>query len=114
MVLTIAKKCSFCKEYLDDGLRRQNRETPKGDQWIVPVGRPASAILAGYAGLFAVLPIFHLFALLFGIIAVNELKAKPEMLGKGRAYFGLGMGVVFTLLYIGLFTIVAMSGPSRR
>ena len=69
------------------------------ERFLTPAGRPASAIAAGYLGLFSLLPFFGLFAILVGLIALRTLKRNPHLLGRGRAWFGLVMGVITTLLY---------------
>lgn len=67
---------------------------------ILPVGRSGTAIAAGYLGLFSVLLFFAPFALLFGILAVIDIKKHKEKHGMGRAIFGIVMGALFTLVLI--------------
>jgi hypothetical protein len=64
---------------------------------LIPVGRSGLAIAAGYAGLFALVPLFAPIAILLGILAIRDLRKHPEKHGMGRAIFGLVMGSVFTL-----------------
>ncbi len=73
----------------------------------MPVDRPLSAIAAGYLGLLSLLPGFGVFAIGFGIRALVVLRDNPELSGRGRAIFGIVMGVLGTLLYGAM--IVAMS-----
>ena len=70
--------------------------------WILPVNRSGYAIAAGYLGLFAVLVAPAPLALLFGTLALNDLKKHPSKLGKGRAIFGLVMGTLGTLALVWL------------
>ena len=70
---------------------------------MLPVGRPLSAIAAGYLGLVSVIPFFGILSIILSLIALNQLKKNPEMLGRGRAIFGLTMGIIFTLLWGGMF-----------
>ena len=73
---------------------------PSGlDRFLVPVGRPASAIAAGYLGLFSLLPFFGIIAIIVSLVAFRTLKRNPQLLGRGRAWFGLVMGIVTTVLY---------------
>ncbi len=65
---------------------------------LLPVGRSAWAIAAGYAGLFAVLFLPAPVALLLGLLAIRDLRKHPEKHGWGRAIFGLVMGTLFSLL----------------
>jgi hypothetical protein len=68
---------------------------------LIPVGRSGWAIAAGYAGLFAVTLVLAPLALLLGIVAVAHLKRHPEKHGLGRAWFGVVMGALFTMLLFG-------------
>ncbi len=65
---------------------------------LLPVGRSAWAIAAGYAGLFAVLAVPAPVALVLGLLAVRDLRKHREKHGWGRAVFGLVMGALFSLL----------------
>ena len=67
-------------------------------KYILPIGRSGYAIAAGYLALFSVLLVFAPFALLFGILALRDIRLHPEKKGKGRAWFGIVMGALFTLL----------------
>ena len=67
-------------------------------KYILPIGRSGYAIAAGYLALFSVLFVFAPFALLFGILALRDIRLHPEKKGKGRAWFGIVMGALFTLL----------------
>lgn len=64
--------------------------------WLVPVGRSAWAIAAGYLALFSVLVVFAPFVLLCGIMALRAIKKNPGLGGKGRAWFGIVAGGVVT------------------
>lgn len=78
-----------------------------GMRMLLPVGRSAWAIGAGYMGLISVLVLPAPFAVWFSIMAIREIrrsKNTPKPVhGMGRAIFGLIMGVPFTLL--GLFLL---------
>jgi hypothetical protein len=98
-ILSVARKCRYCGEYLDPDLRNAS-EVPEGvERLLIPSGRPASAIAAGYLGLFSLLPFFGIVAIIVSLKAFKTLKQNPELLGRGRAWFGLVMGIVTTLLY---------------
>ncbi len=77
---------------------------------VLPVGRPASAIAAGYLGLFSVLPFFGILAIAVSLFALRTLKRNPHLSGRGRAYFGLVMGLLFTLIY-GFAILAAVLAP---
>jgi hypothetical protein len=65
-------------------------------QWMLPVGRSGYAVAAGYLGLLSLLVVPAPLALLFGILAIKDIERNPERLGKGRAIFGIVMGVLGT------------------
>jgi len=72
---------------------------------VLPVGRTALSIAAGYLGLFAVIPVFAPLALIVGVLALRDLKRKPGALGRGRAIFGVVMGALMSAIL--LFILVA-------
>jgi hypothetical protein len=103
-----AIKCRFCGEYLDedevdDRPRRGGGDasTEEGLKWLVPIGRSGWAIAAGYCGLFSCFPFLGALcgplAILTGILALRHLRRDPAIGGKGRAIFGLVMGILFGL-----------------
>jgi hypothetical protein len=100
-ILAVARKCRYCGEYLDPSLRASvDVHVPDGvDRLLTPAGRPASAIAAGYLGLFSLMPLVGIIAIIVSVIALRNLKRNPELLGRGRAWFGLVMGVLTTLLW---------------
>ncbi len=77
---------------------------------LLPVGRSPFAIIAGYCGLVSVLLFPAPFALLFGILAMLDIKKHPDKGGKGRAIFGIVMGTIFTLLL--LLVILSIVGAA--
>jgi hypothetical protein len=112
-ILAVAKKCRHCGEYLDPALRAAERAPDAVERMLLPVGRPASAIAAGYLGLFALLPCFGLVAIVVSLVALRTLKRHPELSGRGRAVFGLVMGLVFTLLYAVPFVMIIFEAVQK-
>src|SRR5205814_9903131 len=110
MIAASAVKCRFCGHYLDAKLRPA---PSKVDRMLTPVDRPVSAIAAGYLGLFALLPFFGVLAIIMGIYALRTLKKDPELAGRGRAWFGIVMGIITTLFY-GLAIVVAFTESSAH
>jgi Domain of unknown function (DUF4190) len=98
-ILAVARKCRYCEEYLDPALRDEPSVPDDLERFLTPSGRPASAILAGYLGLFSLLPLFGIIAVIVSLIALRTLKRQPHLPGRGRAWFGLVMGISSTLLY---------------
>jgi hypothetical protein len=74
---------------------------------LVPVNTDGWCIAAGYLGLFAVLGIFAPFALITGILGLRSLNKRPGRRGHVRAWLGVVMGAMCTLLYgMGLIAII--------
>jgi hypothetical protein len=48
-------------------------------------------------------------ALIFGILALRDLKRHPDKGGRGRAIFAIVMGSLFTLLLILIILALALS-----
>lgn len=69
-------------------------------RYVLPVGRSGWALAAGYLGLFSPLVIFAPFALIAGLLALRDLRRNPARLGRGRAWFGIVMGGIFTVLLL--------------
>jgi len=81
---------------------------------LLPVGRSVWAVLAGYAGLFAVLGIFAPISLILGIVALVDLKRHPEKHGKGRAIFAVVMGTIFSLILAFFLIAIVVEEASRH
>jgi hypothetical protein len=66
-------------------------------EYLLPVNRTGMSIAAGYAGLFSVLLVFGPIALILGVLALLDLTHKPDVGGRGRAWFGVVAGAFGTL-----------------
>lgn len=75
-------------------------------RWLLPVGRSAWAIAAGYLGLLSFVVVFAPFALLTGILAVVDIRKNPQKHGMGRAIFGIVMGTLGSIILA--FMVAAM------
>ena len=69
-----------------------------GMRLLLPVGRSPLAIIAGYLGLISLIILPAPLALLFGILAVVDIRRHPEKHGMGRAIFGIVMGALGTIV----------------
>ena len=110
-ILAVAVKCRHCRQYLDPAARPADAPHSKLDRLMLPVDRPVTAIAAGYLGLFSFVPIFGLpfqiAAVVCGILAVQKINSTPGLAGKGRAWFGIVVGLLMGLLSIfGLIAII--------
>jgi len=110
MIAATAKKCRFCGHYFDPSLRPKVSTT---DGLLMPVNVPVSAIAAGYLGLLSFLPIFAPVALIVSIFALRTLKREPDLSGRGRAWFGLIMGIIFTLI-LGVMVVAIASDRASQ
>ncbi len=72
----------------------------------LPVGRSGWAIAAGYLGLFGLVVLPAPIALIVSIVAIRDLKRSRETdrpkYGMGRAVFGLIVGILGTLVILGV------------
>ena len=80
---------------------------------LLPVGRSALSIIAGYLGLFSLLVVPAPIALVVSILAIRDLKKHPELHGMGRAVFGLILGILGTLFLVAM-TVGLLSEAARR
>jgi hypothetical protein len=80
-----------------------------GMRALLPVGRTALAIIAGYLGLGAIFCVPAPIALGVGIWAILDLKKKPGMHGMGRAVFGVVTGAIGTIALVVILVMNAMS-----
>jgi hypothetical protein len=71
---------------------------------LLPVNRTGLSIAAGYLGLFSILLVFAPIALVVGVAALLDLTHKPDVGGRGRAWFGVVAGTFGT---IGLFAAIS-------
>lgn len=90
----------------------EDEEDDGGDaglHYVLPVNTSGLAIAAGYVGLISVLCFPAPIALILGILALNQLKKKPKLHGKGRAIFAVVMGAIFTLVPIVFLVMAALA-----
>ena len=113
-ILAVARKCRYCGSYLDPSAKPPEPPPDFSDRLLLPVGRPASAIAAGYLGLFSFFPCLGLvtgpLAILFGCLALGAIRKDPALSGKGRAWFGIiAGGLMSPLQIIGLIGVLLSS-----
>ena len=106
-----AFRCVRCGEIIQD-LPNQPKPAELGDsqamRLLLPVGRSGMAIAAGYLGLFAVLLFPAPLALMFGILAIRDIKRNPKKHGMGRAVFGIATGAIGTAVLVVLLVTSAV------
>ncbi len=71
-----------------------------GLAYILPIGRSAWAIAAGYLALVSVLIVPAPFALGCGVMALRDIRKDPKKTGKPRAILGIVMGGLGTLVLV--------------
>ena len=80
-----------------------------GIRMLLPVGRSGWAIAAGYLGLFGLAIVPAPLALIISIVAIMDIRkskttGKPKH-GMGRAVFGIIVGIVGTLVLLGMLLL---------
>ena len=114
-ILEIAKKCKYCKEYLDGRVPNNKGATPyssgkapsrmgdnAGMRLLLPVGTSGFAIASGYLGLLAFFWVpFAILAILFGVTGIIVIMLNKEKHGLGRSIFGIIMGIAFVVYHLG-------------
>ena len=80
---------------------------------LLPVGRSGWAIAAGYLGLVSFFPLLGILtgilAIIFGIVAISDIRKNPEKHGMGRAIFGIIAGLIGLVLWSVLFVGILAS-----
>jgi hypothetical protein len=74
---------------------------------LIPVKVNFWAFISGYLGLFSLLIVFGPLALVTGIVGLQQLRRNPGQRGRGRAWFGIIMGTLASL--VALWSIVAIA-----
>jgi len=117
-ILEVAKKCRYCGEWLDRSARPREPAPGALDRMLMPVGRPASAIAAGYLGLLSFFPLLGilmgLLGVIFGIRALRLINGNDELSGRGRAWFGIIVGGLMTLFQIWVIVMIVLEESSRN
>ena len=85
--------------------QRPAEQDPGFLKYVLPIRTSPWAILSSYLGLVSVLLVFAPFALITGILALNQINNSDKWDGKGRAWFGVVMGALGT---VGLIVVIAM------
>lgn len=88
-----------------------------GMRLLMPVGRSLWAIAAGYAGLFSFIILPGPIALILALLAIRDIQrskaAGAPKYGMGRAIFGLVMGILATLVLVGMI-VVSLTKPDHH
>jgi len=118
-IKAVAAKCRYCGEYMED--EEGDRSPSMGERMLIPVGRPITAIAAGYLALFGVIPLcglpFSAGALICGILALKAIKKDPKLSGAGRAWFGIILGGLMTavsLVALAVVVVTSLQNPNFR
>lgn len=72
-------------------------------RWLLPVGRSGFAIAAGYLAILGFLPGAGALAAIFGWLGLRDIARHPEKGGKGRAWLGIVLGGLLTLMWLWLW-----------
>ena len=74
-------------------------------KFVIPVKQSGWAIAAGYVGLFSILVLPAPLAVVIGLVALRDIRNRPNMQGEGRAWFAIIFGGFFTVVLLVLLTI---------
>jgi len=66
-------------------------------RYVMPVDVSPMAFASGYLGLFSLLLLPAPLAIITGVLGLRDIACHPERTGKGRAIFGIAMGLVCTI-----------------
>jgi hypothetical protein len=104
-----AFRCINCSEVIQPVqiVKRVDDADNPEMRMLLPIGRSPYAIIAGYLGLFSLIIFPAPFALIFGILAVRDIKKNPKKHGMGRAIFGIVMGTIFSFILL-IFLFIAI------
>jgi hypothetical protein len=97
-IQAVARKCRFCKEYLDPAAAPPPGTAGGG---LIPIGFSRWSIAAMYLGLVSVIPVppMGIGAIIASLLAFRSIRREPRLAGRGRAWFGLISGVLATVLW---------------
>lgn len=120
-ILAVAVKCKHCGEYFDDELHRR-RQAPSSagtlERMLAPVEVSGMSLLSGYMGLFAMFPVIGIIPAIIGIFAgrsgLKEIEKRPNLSGKGRAWFGIISGALFTVIWVIMLISSTLASMSKR
>lgn len=95
--------CPNCGVPSELYFKNKLKETLPGEmqgnmRYMIPCGRPFSALAAGYLGLLSVIPIFAPFAILTGVLGLKAIKKDSSLTGSVRCWFGIIAGALSILI----------------
>ncbi|HEY0871066.1 MAG TPA: hypothetical protein VGD55_11755, partial [Acidothermaceae bacterium] len=71
-------------------------------EMVLPINRLPLAIVAGYLGIFSLLVFPGPIAVFVSVIAIRQLGSKPDVAGRGRAWFGLIAGALASVILVSI------------
>lgn len=114
MISQLASSCRKCRKEVVPAVVETEEETGFLERVALPVGRDPLAIAAGYLGLFSLMPFFGVVSIVVSVLALRSLKRHPNRHGRGRAWFGLVLGVLTSLIYLPVFGLALFQGLVAR
>ena len=67
--------------------------------------RSSTAVIAGYLGVFSIVPVVGLLAMVAGMLAIRDIRRHPQKQGIGRARFAIAVGAVLSVVWAALFVL---------
>lgn len=93
---------------------RAGKEEVGALRLLIPINRNIIAVIAGYVGIFSLLILPGPLALILGIIALVQLKHRPQQFGRGRAWFAVIIGALASILLLVFLASVLFTPRTHR
>ena len=91
------------------GFGQPPQQRDRALEMVLPVNRLPLAVVAGYLGIFSLLVFPGPIAVFVSVVALRQLNTKPDVGGRGRAWFGLIAGAIASVVLL-VIVVKAITG----